>query len=239
MSNAVDQMFGRIAGVYDLLNHVLSMGIDRSWRKRLAALVPSQSSILLDLAAGTLDVAIALHKTHPDANIFAMDFCQPMLERGLPKLKDEALRRLIVPCAADALRLPLPDSCIDAITIAFGIRNIQPRIQAFAEMKRVLKPGGIVCVLEFGSARERIWLGLYNFYLTSILPHIGQLLSRDHKAYEYLATTIKNFPAAPFLAEEMETAGLVNAQFCKLTGGIVCLHWAKKAVTEPIVAKEE
>lgn len=231
MSSPVGQMFGRIAGVYDLLNHVLSLGIDRGWRKSLATLVPERSGVLLDLAAGTLDVALALHTTHPGAAILALDFCPPMLERGMAKLRTPALWRRILPCVADAMQLPLPDACVDAVTIAFGIRNIPARVEAFAEMKRVLKPGGRVCVLEFGSAQERIWLGFYNFYLARILPRIGQVLARDHKAYEYLAETIRNFPAAPRLAAEMEAAGLDHAQFRKLTGGIVCLHWAEKGVS--------
>lgn len=225
-------MFGRIAGVYDLLNHVLSLGIDRSWREELAALVPPDSAILLDLASGTLDVALALHAARPQAVILAMDFCPPMLLKGNAKLNTEQLRGQILPCAADALNLPLPDNSVDAIVMAFGIRNIQPRGAAFAEMKRVLKQGGRVCILEFGSASKRIMGGIYNFYLAQILPRIGRFLARDQAAYEYLARTIKEFPEAPKLAAEMEEAGLANACYRKLTGGIVCLHWAENALTQ-------
>lgn len=228
-------MFGRIAGVYDLLNHTLSLGIDRSWRRHLADLACASPLLqagkplpLLDLAAGTLDVSVALAASENRAAILAMDFCSPMLKRGLRKLDTDSLRRRILPVCADATALPVPDNSVAAITMAFGIRNITPREGAFREMLRVLAPGGRACILEFGSAGERIWGGLYNFYLMRVLPGIGRLIARDKLAYSYLAKTIREFPPAPVLAAEMETAGFKNARFRKLTGGIVCLHWAVK-----------
>lgn len=238
MGSQVEQMFGRIAGVYDLLNHTLSLGIDRSWRSHLADLACASPLLraekplpllpLADLAAGTMDVSLALAARESRTDILAMDFCSPMLERGLHKLAKRALRRRILPVCADATALPLPDNSAAAITMAFGIRNIRPREAAFREMRRVLAPGGRACILEFGSAGERIWGGLYNFYLMRILPGIGRIIARDKQAYSYLARTIREFPPAPALAAEMEAAGLKNARFRKLTGGIVCLHWAEK-----------
>lgn len=219
-------MFGRIAGVYDLLNHLLSFGVDRSWRRELAKLAPD--GILLDLAAGTFDVCIALSRARPRATILALDFCLPMLKAGMKKLHTPEIESRILPCAADALQLPLADESVDGVTIAFGIRNIQPRKDAFREMLRVLRPGGRICVLEFGSAKERILGGLYNFYLAAALPLAGRLISRDRYAYAYLARTIREFPTAPRLAREMEEAGFKQADFRKLSGGIVCLHWAEK-----------
>lgn len=218
-------MFGRIAGVYDLLNHLLSFGIDRSWRRKLAELAPDDSR-LLDLAAGTLDVALALQKAKPRAAILAMDFCLPMLQEGMAKLSGES--RILL-CAGDALTLPLPDNSVDGITIAFGIRNIHPREYALSEMLRVLRPGGRICVLEFGSARERILGGVYNLYLRALLPVIGRVIARDRGAYSYLARTILEFPTAPEFAAQMTGAGFESVQFRKLTGGIVCLHWGEKA----------
>lgn len=233
-------MFGRIAGVYDLLNHVLSFGIDYGWRRQLAALavenLPFQSDsgapLLLDLAAGTLDVALALHVACPQASVLAMDFCAPMLLRGRKKLKRGNRGQAIAICAADALSLPLPDASVNAVTMAFGIRNIPERSAAFAEMRRVLRPGGRACILEFGSASERIWGGIYNVYLARALPRVAALFAGDRAAYEYLARTIKNFPSAPELCLEMDRAGLVNASFRKLSGGIVCLHWAQRESSE-------
>ncbi len=227
--NAVGSMFGRIAGVYDFLNHFLSLGIDRNWRRELALLAcPGQSGIIADVASGTLDVALALLNAHPDATIPAIDFCPRMLHIGQKKINTPQKRQRILPCAGDALGLPLSDSCVGSLTMAFGIRNIRERVTAFKEMLRVLEPGGKACILEFGSGQEKIWGGLYNLYLERILPAVGALVARDAAAYSYLAATIRAFPAAEALACEMEVAGFENVGYRKLTSGIVCLHWGFK-----------
>ena len=176
---AVAGMFGRIARFYDLLNHVLSLGIDCWWRRELAASVwRGPAHRFLDLAAGTLDVSFALRRRHPEYKVLAMDFCHPMLALGQKKL-ERRLETGVLPVAADGKRLPLPDNSVDSVTIAFGIRNILPRAEALKEMHRVLVPGGRACILEFGSGRDKIWGGLYNLYLTRLLPSIGRLVSRD------------------------------------------------------------
>ena len=151
-----------------------------------------------------------------------------MLALGRRKLKGENVSR-ILPVAADAKRLPLSAASVDCITIAFGIRNIIPREAAWAEMLRVLRPGGRACILEFGSGQERIWGGLYNFYLNRVLPQIGRVFSRDAGAYGYLADTICAFPSARALEDEMRAAGFARAWHRKLTSGIVCLHVGEKA----------
>ena len=225
---AVANMFGGIARFYDLLNRVLSLNVDRYWRWVLARNVRPGNGIVLDLASGTLDVALAIRKRFPNVMVPALDFCLPMLRLGQPKLKGQN-RDAIMPVGADAKHLPLPDNSVDCITIAFGIRNIIPRDEAFAEMLRVLRPGGRACILEFGSGQERIWGGIYNFYLHQILPRMGKLVSRDKAAYTYLADTITAFPRAEILRAEMEQAGFVNTSFERLTGGIVCLHLGEKA----------
>lgn len=228
-TNPVGAMFGRIAGVYDFLNHFLSLGIDRSWRRELAALVACrENGIVLDLAAGTLDVALAVLAAHPAAIIPAIDFCPQMLVAGQKKLKGKTQKTRISPLAGDALHLPINDNCADSLTMAFGIRNIKDRQSAFKEMLRVLSPGGRACILEFGSGKEKIWGGIYNFYLAAILPMIGRVIARDKIAYSYLAATIRGFPTATELAAEMEQAGFERVSWRKLTSGIVCLHWAQK-----------
>ena len=221
-------MFGRIARFYDLLNHILSLGIDRNWRTTLAVTaLENGGSVTLDLATGTLDVALALHRLHPEILVLALDFCPAMLGSGRRKLRrDNAVR--ILPVAADAKKLPLRADSADCITMAFGIRNILPREAAFAEMLRVLKPGGRACILEFGSGRERIWGGLYNFYLNCILPCVGRLISKDKAAYAYLTETIRAFPTARKFEEELLNAGFAHAWHKKLTSGIVCLHVGEK-----------
>lgn len=222
---AINGMFGRIAGIYDLLNRLLSMGIDQRWRNILAENARMGTRrLILDLAAGTLDVAIKIAKKWPQTRVCAIDFCRPMLQKGLGK----PLGGRIAPCVGDVKALPIGENAADCVTIAFGIRNITPRSAAFAEMLRVLEPGGKALVLEFGSGSERIWGGIYNFYLSQILPLIGKAISRDKGAYEYLARTVREFPSADVLAEEMGNAGFVNVAYKKLTGGIVCLHWGFK-----------
>lgn len=224
---AVRGMFSRIVRFYDFLNHFLSFGIDLYWRKVLANSVTiGQNKIILDLAAGTLDVSLALAKAHPGIMIPAMDFCYPMLELGSKKLNGA---NHILPITADAKQLPLPDNSVDSVTMAFGIRNIMPRAEAFAEILRVLSPAGRACILEFGSGREKIMGGVYNLYLNHILPKVGQLFAKDKTAYSYLASTIDNFPPADELAAEMRKAGFVNVGWRRLTFGIVCLHMGEKA----------
>lgn len=230
-SQAVSGMFGRIAGFYDFLNRLLSLGIDQYWRKALASeAMPGNGGIILDLAAGTLDVSLALRKRYPNAIVPAMDFCLPMLKTGTRKLKGDNLAS-ILPAVADARALPLADGSVDCLTMAFGIRNILPRQAAFREMLRVLKPGGRACILEFGSGREKIWAGFYNFYLNRLLPLAGRFFSRDKMAYKYLADTICAFPAAGELQQEMLACGFAKVWYRKLTSGIVCLHVGEKATS--------
>lgn len=237
-------MFGRIVRWYDGLNTLLSCGLDRVWRKRLAREAldcPRRTRRVLDLAAGTLDVSLALRRQAPDSSVLALDFCPPMLLAGRRKLHGDNAR-VIKPVVADALHLPLPDACVDAVTIAFGIRNIVPRDAAFAEMLRVLVPGGRACILEFGSGKNRIWGGLYNVYLNRVLPGIGRLVSRDTLgkngdpsckgggAYGYLAHSIRAFPTATELEDELRAGGFAHVRHIPLTSGIVCLHTAEKAL---------
>ncbi len=224
-------MFGRVAGSYDLLNHVLSAGLDILWRKTMvrALLAPAlPAGPLLDLAAGTLDVSIMI-AGQCDRRILAADPCQPMLVQGLAKLS-AGQRSRIQPILADGLALPLADAAVAGATIAFGIRNIQPRPTAFAELARVIRPGGRLVVLEFGTGKRRIWGGFYNFYLRRVLPAIGRLVSGDDEAYRYLAATIRDFPDESTLAEEMRQAGFGDVTYRAMAGGIVFLHAGVKAV---------
>ena len=227
-------LFGNIAGVYDLLNRVFSLGIDALWRKQLAdACRPALQTAsvegpvtILDLAAGTLEVTKELAVRYPAATIVAADFCLPMLRVGQKK---KALRKAkVLPVVGNALGLPLPDSSIRAITVAFGLRNFKPREEALQEAYRVLQPGGILCVLEFGSARDRILFGLYNWYLANVLPFAGRLVSKDKEAYQYLADTILAFPSAGELCREFEATGFAQVGFTRHTGGIVCIHSGRK-----------
>lgn len=227
-ARSVSGMFGRIADWYDLLNRVLSGGLDMYWRHRLVRHVtPGPTGRVLDLAAGTLDVSLEIMRQHPGTRVPALDFCRPMLQRGRGKLFGETARA-IWPVTADGRRLPLADASVDCVTIAFGIRNIVPRAEAFAEILRVLVPGGRLCVLEFGTGKTPVWRGLYNFYLNRLLPLVGKAVSGDAGAYRYLADTIMAFPTADELAGEMTAAGFGRVFHLPLTSGIVRLHVAEK-----------
>ena len=231
----VAAMFGRIAPGYDQANRVLSFGVDRLWRRRLvreveASFPPGSRRRILDLAAGTYDVSLALAGYVPGAEILAVDFCLPMLRAGKAKIARAGAyaKRRIVPLAGDGLCLPLRDGCVDAVTVSFGLRNMAPRERALKEALRVLAPGGTFHILEFGSARGRVWGGLYNLYLTRILPFLGGLIAGDREAYRYLARTIGNFPEADALARELLEAGFFEVSAQRLWGGIVYLHTARK-----------
>lgn len=222
----VASMFGRIAGWYDFLNHFLSLGLDIVWRRRLVdhlALPGERRTRLLDLAAGTLDVSLEAAGRYPRCRVAAADFCLPMLLKGKHKLSRKAVAS-IAPAQADGRALPFKDESFDAASIAFGIRNIRPRSEAYAELLRVLKPGGRLCILEFGSGRQRILGGLYNLYLNRLLPAVGRVFSSDTGAYRYLADTILEFPDAPALAQEMRQAGFGRVTWERLSFGIVVVH---------------
>ncbi|GFK92386.1 Demethylmenaquinone methyltransferase [Fundidesulfovibrio magnetotacticus] len=224
----VASMFGRIAAWYDFLNHFLSLGLDILWRGRLVErmnLPGAKPCRVLDLAAGTLDVSLEIAGRHPGAFVAAADFCLPMLAKGRTKLERPGR---IAPVQADGRALPFRDESFEAASIAFGIRNIIPRAEAYAELFRVLKPGGRLCILEFGSGRQPILGGLYRLYLNRLLPLVGRVFSRDAGAYRYLADTIMAFPDADGLAGELARAGFARVEWEKMALGIVVVHVAVK-----------
>ncbi|KAB1442718.1 ubiquinone/menaquinone biosynthesis methyltransferase [Pseudodesulfovibrio senegalensis] len=226
----VKDMFGRIARWYDFLNHFLSLGQDIYWRYRLArAARPAEGGMVLDLAAGTMDVSVELLRQYPTVRVAALDFTHEMLAEGKRSKLKKGRENAILPVQADGRKLPMPDQCVDAVTIAFGIRNILPREAAYAEVLRVLKPGGRFCILEFGTGSRRVWKGLYNFYLDKLLPGIGRVVSGDASAYRYLADTIRAFPDERSLAAEMVDAGFERVYHVPMMSGIVYMHVGSKA----------
>jgi len=219
-ARAVQAMFARIARRYDLLNRVLSVGIDRRWRARLVArLGPLDGVRVLDVACGTGDLAFELAQA--GAQVVGLDFTHEMLvvARG----KDRAGR---VPFLnGDALALPCAGASFDAATIAFGLRNLADRPRGLAELARVVRPGGRVMVLEFSLPRSPLLAGPYRFYFTRVLPRIGALVSGDDAAYRYLPDTVLAWPRPEALQLELEGAGLVACGFELLSGGIACLSY--------------
>ena len=202
--------------------------MDIYWRKRqVQGLRVPASGTVLDLAAGTMDVTQEILSRYPHARIVAMDISSSMLLHGREKFSPIQARSILT-VLGDGRSIPLPTASVDCVTISFGIRNIVPRPAAHAEILRVLKPGGKLCILEFGTGKERIWGGLYNLYLDKILPLVGRIISKDPAAYRYLATTIKNFPSAEELAAELRDAGFGRIMYQPLCSGIVYLHTAEK-----------
>lgn len=219
----VRRMFGRIAGRYDLLNRLLSGGVDVWWRRcavRRMALRPA--STVADVCCGTGDLTALLSRR--GARVVGVDFTGPMLQRTRGK---ELGRGQTVFVQGDALRLPLRDDAVDAATIAFGLRNLADRRAGLAELRRVVKPGGRILVLEFSLPRGRLVGGLYRGYFRHVLPRLGGWISGDRDAYEYLPDTVQAWPEPEALRAELERAGLEDPGFQRLTGGVACLHWGR------------
>jgi len=227
---AVNSMFGRIARRYDITNRLLSGGVDRWWRRKLVATVRTAAPRqVLDVATGSGDVAFALIRgLPPGVSILGVDFCQPMLDEAEDKKLSAGGRYHAVTFRqGDALALPVPSESADAVTIAFGLRNLADRHKGLQEMRRVLRPGGKLFVLEFSQPYP--WFrGAYYFYLRKILPRFAGVVTGDRAAYEYLNATIGEFPDRRALAREIEEAGFRAVEAHAMTFGIVALHVAQR-----------
>lgn len=226
---AVNSMFGRIARRYDLANRLLSGGADVWWRRVLTREVARTAPrAVLDLATGSGDVAFALARRLPPAvAIVGMDFCQPMLDEAVAKQHRAGGYANVVFRPGDGLALPEPDASHDAVTVSFGLRNMADRAQALAEMRRVLRPGGHLFLLEFSQPR-RWFAPLYYAYLRYVLPHWARLLTGDKAAYDYLGGSIGGFPSHEAMSAELTAAGFQPVACRRLTFGIVALHRADK-----------
>jgi demethylmenaquinone methyltransferase/2-methoxy-6-polyprenyl-1,4-benzoquinol methylase len=213
-------MFGNIARRYDLANHTLSCGIDFYWRKRAANTVASwRPDEIVDLATGTGDLALALQKKLPDAEVTGVDFLPEMLELAQRK----GVRRTIL---ADAMKLPFPNASFDCVTIAFGLRNMENWRGALSEMSRVLKRDGHLLVLEFSLPTISIVRTIYRFYLHRCLPSLGSFLTRRKSAYDYLGDSIEEFPSGRAMIDLIEASGFRNATIQPLSYGIVTIYTA-------------
>ncbi len=225
---AVNSMFARIAGRYDVANHLLSGGVDYLWRQRLVRAVhDAHPGSVLDLATGSGDVAFALADGLPQGvRLTGMDFCQPMLDEAVKKRAGSARWQAIEFTQGDGLALPLPDRTFDAVTISFGLRNMADRHQALKEMHRILKPGGRLFLLEF--SQPFFWFRpFYYFYLKFILPVVAGLVTGDRSAYDYLCGSIELFPDRTAMSGEIKRAGFSSVTATPMTFGIVALHEAK------------
>jgi demethylmenaquinone methyltransferase/2-methoxy-6-polyprenyl-1,4-benzoquinol methylase len=218
----VREMFGSIAARYDIANHLLSCGIDFSWRERAARIVTDwHPHSVADLATGTGDLALALQKKLPDAEIAGVDFLPEMLELA----KQKGLRQ---PVLADAMNLPFGNGSFDCVTIAFGLRNLENCAAALVEMSRVIKSNGHLLVLEFSLPTTPILQAVYRFYLHRCLPLVGSFLTGKKNAYDYLGESIEEFPSGDAMCQLMVENGFTSPTFEPLTGGIVTIYTATK-----------
>lgn len=229
-------MFDAIAPRYDLLNHLLSAGIDRRWRTRLiVSLQLTGRETLIDVCTGTADVALEARRggtTGPHgvaARVLGVDFAGAMLALGLRKVRAAGEDRRIALVRGDAMRIPAPDACADAATVAFGVRNVQNIDVACRELARVLRPGGRLAILEFSVPRMAGLGALYTWYFRRVLPLVGRFISGHSGAYTYLPASVGSFPPPSEFVTLLRHSGFVEVRAVPLTLGIVYLYTARRA----------
>jgi demethylmenaquinone methyltransferase/2-methoxy-6-polyprenyl-1,4-benzoquinol methylase len=227
-TRAVRKMFSAVAARYDFLNHFLSVGRDIAWRrataKALRRVLERPDSKVVDLCCGTGDLAFELER-YSAGRVFGTDFCRPML--ALAKIK--ALPHSTLFLEADTLALPFPDEFLDAATIAFGFRNLANYVSGLREIRRVLKPQGILAILEFSQVRWPVFGPFFRFYFRRMLPKIGTWISGVSGPYQYLRDSVSKFPNQEALLALLCSEGFQNVRYVNFTGGVAALHLAEKA----------
>jgi demethylmenaquinone methyltransferase/2-methoxy-6-polyprenyl-1,4-benzoquinol methylase len=225
----VERMFDGIAPRYDLLNHLLSLGIDRIWRRRVVKMMTAQPPTrVLDLAAGTGDMSIAVAKRFPDARVTAADASHGMLEVAERKIASKRLADRVDFVHVSAEDLPFSDGDFDAVTVAFGVRNFDDMDKGLSEMCRVLKRGGVACILEFSTPHGKIFGALFRFYFHRVMPFVGRLVSGDSSAYRYLPESVDEFPPPQEFMAIMERNGCRDCRAKSLTGGVAMIYTGVK-----------
>jgi len=219
----VGAVFDRVAERYDLMNDLMSLGLHRAWKAfAISVARPRPGERVLDVAGGSGDLALALaRRVQPGGEVWLTDINQPMLSRGRDRMLDAGVLAPAVRC--DAERLPFPEGYFDCVTVAFGLRNMTRKERALAEMRRCLKPGGRLVVLEF----SKVWKPLeraYDLYSFKWLPWLGERVAGDADAYRYLAESIRMHPDQATLARMMEEAGLERVEYFNLAAGVVAVH---------------
>lgn len=225
----IQQMFAHIAPRYDFLNRLLSLGIDRHWRRETVRLVKyGENARILDVATGTADVALEIARTTPNSvMVTGADFCSEMIDIGRLKIEASPYAGRVSLRLAPCEDLPFPDNTFDSVTIAFGIRNIVDRKLGLAEMWRVLKPGGRLIILEFSTPESTLVKQLYYLYFKRLLPLVGGMFSR-YNAYKYLPDSVVEFPARKEFADMISDAGFRNIHMKDLTLGIATIYVGDK-----------
>lgn len=225
----VADMFNNIAGNYDFLNHFLSLGIDRSWRKKAIAVIAANAPVtILDVATGTGDLAIAAARKMPGTHITGVDIASQMLAEGTKKINTQGLDSRIEMRLGDSESLPFDTAMFDAVMCAYGVRNFENLAAGLREMNRVMKPGGQLAILEFSRPASFPFKQLYGFYFRFILPTIGRIVSKHSRAYTYLPESVNAFPDGNQFCDILTTCGFRNAKANPLTMGVTTLYTATK-----------
>lgn len=225
----VEQMFDSIAHSYDFLNHVLSLGIDRSWRRTaIDSLRPFAPKRLLDVATGTGDFALlAMRRLNLDG-ILGVDLSEGMLRVGREKVEQQGLSDRITLHKADCMQLDIPDNSFDAVTVAYGVRNFEDLDRGLQEMRRVLRPGGRLVIIELTTPVRFPMKQLFRFYSRILMPIVGKTVSHDARAYTYLPATMEAFPQGEVMQEILRKAGYTDVRFRRFTFGLSTLYTAAK-----------
>lgn len=221
-------MFDNIAPHYDFLNHFLSLGIDRKWRKKtIKTLVGNNPQKILDIATGTGDLAVEIKKQFPNSRVTGLDLSPGMIALAEKKVQKKGIEGIDL-LVGDSENLPFEDNSFDAITVAFGVRNFGDLPAGLKEMNRVLKKGGRVAILEFSKPRSTPFKQLFGFYFSNLLPFIGRFQSKDKRAYSYLQESVQEFPDYELFQSKLEENGFNNLYFKVLTLGVCCIYVAEK-----------
>ncbi len=224
----VAEMFDNISKRYDFLNHVLSLSIDKGWRKKVVKMVAQDKpGTILDVATGTADLAIALTKAHPE-KIVGLDLSAGMLEVGQKKIEERKLTHIISLKQGDSEDLPFESNSFDAVTVAFGVRNFENLEKGLSEIYRVLRPGGKLLVLEFSQPSSFPFKQVYRFYFKNILPTLGKLISKDQSAYTYLPESVDAFPYGKRFTDILKKLGYQKPDFKPVTFGVAMIYEAVK-----------
>lgn len=229
----VGDMFDSIAPAYDFMNTAMTGGLHRWWRNRALRmadrLMPAEPMRILDVACGTGDVALRLHQLYPDADITGLDLSEGMLEVAKTKLSkmDETAKSKISFVQGDSLSMPYTDDAFDLLTVAYGVRNFERLSEGLKEMKRVIKPGGVLCIVELSEPANPLIRTFYRLYSRNLIPAVGRLVSKDPRAYTYLPESIAACPQRADMTKLMTEAGFSNPFFKSLTLGVVTIYIAK------------
>ena len=225
----VREMFDSIAPAYDWMNRAMTFGVDKLWRRRAVNLVnKAMPSRIIDIATGTGDLAIAMARTMPEAEITGIDLSDGMVEIGRRKVADAGLSDRVTLTTGDCLAMPFEDESADAITVAYGVRNFEHLDRGYSEMLRVLRPGGLLCVVELSTPVNPLVKPFYRLYTKAIIPVLGRIVSKDNRAYAYLPESIAAVPQGDDMLRLITDAGFTDASFLRITFGVCTIYTARR-----------